>query len=42
MNNIFLLFVFCFKKGGSKTRGKQNEVRLLLNAATPITNKKID
>lgn len=38
MNNIFLLFV-CFKKGGSKTRGEQDEVRLLLNAATPMKNK---
>lgn len=39
MNNIFSLFV-CFKKGGSKARGEQDEARLLLNAATPMTNKK--
>ena len=41
MNNIFLLF-FRFKKGGSKTREKQDELRLLLNAATPMINKRID
>ena len=39
MNNISLLFLY-FKKGGSKIRGKQDEARLLLDAATPMKNKK--
>ena len=35
MNKIFLLFVFCFKKGGGKIREKRIEEQML-NAATPI------
>ena len=35
MNKIFLLLVFCFKKGGSKIGGEKIEEQML-NAATPI------